>query len=84
MSFLPRVLFLSAAIITMTGCSTIGRPFSQNGHSDYMTARSIQPLNMPPGVTPNGFQDSYPVSDRTYSQKDVNVSIVPPGLYNKQ
>lgn len=83
MIFLIRAIFLPLCLLTLASCSYIQKPFAQNGHSDYLTAKSIAPLKMPAGVTPNGFQDSYPVSNRTYPEKDVNVSIVPPGLYNK-
>ncbi len=82
MTIFIRLLILFLCV-TLMSCSYISKPFSQNGHTDYMKAQSIPPLKMPSGVASNGFQNYYPVSDRTYPKSAVDVSIIPPGLNDK-
>lgn len=79
--FKPIMIFCLCGL--MASCSYISKPFSKNGHSDYMSAKSIPPLSIPAGVPAENFQDTYPVSTRTYPKDEVNVSIIPPGLNNQ-
>ena len=76
-------LFLSLILVILTGCSYISKPsFIQYRDKHYLTAQSIPPLRIPPGISSDAFQNRYPVSDRYYPQSAKDVSIEPPGLSN--
>jgi uncharacterized lipoprotein len=64
-------------------CSYIpGTSIFQKREKDYLNARSIPPLKIPPGLSSDTIQNYYPVTYRERPpQGDVN--ITPPGLYNK-
>lgn len=80
MTFRMCFLLLLFSLI-LVGCSRIPRPsFIENRDTKYLSARSIPPLRIPPGVSSNAFNNYYPIPDRHYSVSAENVSIVPPGL----
>jgi uncharacterized lipoprotein len=72
------VLFLT---IFLAGCSYISRPsVIQNRDKAYLSAKSIPPLKIPPGIASSSFHNAYPVSDHQYPVSAEDVRIVPPGL----
>ena len=66
--------------LPLAGCSYFNSAGIQSRDQAYLEARSIPPLRTPPGVSTNSFENEYPVSDRTYSNKSLKISPVPPGL----
>jgi len=52
----------------------------KNRDKEYLSAQSISPLKIPPGISSDAFQDKYPISDKNYSEKTKPISLVPPGL----
>jgi uncharacterized lipoprotein len=72
--------FLLAGCVFLTGCGASS--IMQNRDKQYLSARSVPPLRIPPGVSAAPFQAQYPVPSRTYPLAEKEVSIVPPGLYN--
>lgn len=69
--------------VLLTSCSHIpANNVIIHRDQQYLTARSIPPMRVPPGLSSDKFQNAYPVSDKTYPENQENVSIVPPGLYN--
>lgn len=70
-------LFVVFIIAALTSCSNA---VVQNRDKHYLTAHSVPPLKIPPGIASSAFHTEYPVSDRQYSEEAKEVSIVPPGL----
>lgn len=68
--------------VTLTGCSYVSSAANKfNAHDqDYLHAKSIPPLRIPPGIASSAFQNLYPIPDRSYPASAERVSEVPPGL----
>ena len=67
--------------LSLTGCSYFGSGSNiQNRDQAYLTAHSIPPLRIPPGVSSSSIHNEYPVSDRTYPMSALKVKVEPPGL----
>lgn len=67
---------LAASLVSCTQfSSTLHR-----GDKQYLQAKSIEPLRIPPGINSEAFHNDYPVSDKHYSNQSKEISIVPPGL----
>lgn len=68
--------------LALTGCTYISKATNTfNAHDkDYLTAKSIPPLKIPPGLASSSFQNLYPIPDRYYPVSAERVSEVPPGL----
>lgn len=80
MKTIVRLLILLLPF-AFTGCGYIKKQSKiQNRDQHYLTARSVAPLKMPPGISSDAFHTSYPVSDRPFPEAAKQVSIVPPGL----
>jgi uncharacterized lipoprotein len=80
MRMITRTAVLMLAL-PIAGCAY----FNPDSHShaqdsNYLTARSIPPLRIPPGVSSNAFHNEYPVSDGSFSLTNAKISNVPPGL----
>lgn len=71
-------VFVLACFLVACSASSI----MQNRDKHYLSAKSVPPLRIPPGVAAASFHTEYPVQNRTYSLSAEEVSIVPPGLYN--
>lgn len=54
----------------------------QNRDKTYLSATSIPPLKIPPGISSDAFESYYPVSNREYPKASQNVSILPPGIHS--
>lgn len=73
--------FLIYSMIFLSGCSAIQKSDSFTGRTNqYLSAKSIPPLRIPPDLSSDQFQNYYPLSDKNYSESVKNVSVVPPGL----
>ncbi|OGT42455.1 MAG: hypothetical protein A3F42_00535 [Gammaproteobacteria bacterium RIFCSPHIGHO2_12_FULL_37_34] len=71
------ILFLSA-------CSSLQKSAAFTGRTNqYLTAKNIPPLKIPPGLSSDAFHSYYPISEKNYPNASKIVSIVPPGLYSK-
>jgi len=80
MNFVTRFFVLFMPIL-LIGCSYISKSsIIQTRDKQYLSARSIPPLRVPPGIASSAFQATYPVSDRQYPEAAKEVSDVPPGL----
>ncbi len=78
------LLFIIGSLLLM-GCAQIKKSSTFYGRTNqYLTAQSIPPLKIPPGLSSNSFENYYPVSDRNYPEAEKIISVVPPGLYDNQ
>lgn len=78
MKWLTHV-FLLLLSTQLVGCA-YHPSFLQNRDTEYLTAQSIPPLRIPPGIASEAFRSYYPVAHRQYPETAKNVSLVPPGL----
>lgn len=76
-----RYFTLALISLIISGCSYLS-PSSiiQHREQDYLTARSIPPIKIPPGLSSNMFQNTYSVSDRHYPEAILKQSELPPGI----
>jgi len=80
MTIVTRMIVLLLPILVV-GCSYLPTStFIANRDKQYLSAKSIPPLKIPPGIASSAFHNAYPVSDRQYPISAEDVSIVPPGL----
>ncbi len=75
-------LFLIALPLLISSCSYMygDKGVIQNRSTDYLKARSIPPLQIPPGLSSSTIHETYPVSDKNYPNSTQEVNLVPPGL----
>lgn len=75
-------LFSLFIIAALTSCSYIygDRGIIQNRDKEYLSARSIPPLSIPPGLSSSTIQAHYPVSDANYPQSTEVLNLTPPDL----
>ncbi len=68
-------------LMLLTSCSHFSQSmFSSNKDKTHLSARSIPPLKVPPGIANSAFHETYPVPQRRYSWAEEDVSVSPPGL----
>lgn len=74
-------LFLLLICFALSSCSYISRStvFNTN-NKNYLAAKSIPPLRIPPGVSSDKIETTYPVSNRTYPKEYLDIDLTPPGL----
>jgi uncharacterized lipoprotein len=74
-------LFLLLACLTLSSCSYISRSsvFNTN-NKNYLAAKSIPPLRIPPGLSSDKIETTYAVSNRTYPKEYLDIDLTPPGL----
>ena len=75
-----RLILLTCCSVFLLGCSN---SVIQSRDREYLSAKSIPPLRIPPGISSSSFQSTYPVSERYYPENAKNISLVPPGLVEK-
>ena len=81
MFFFLRLFMLLLCSLILISCGTLpSSSFVKNRDKEYLSAQSISPLKIPPGISSDAFQDKYPISDKNYSEKTKPISLVPPGL----
>lgn len=73
-------LFLLLLIILVNGCSYFKDGIVQDRDTDYLKARNIPPLMIPPCLSSSTMQTLYPVPQRDYPECAKQVSLVPPNL----
>ena len=54
-----------------------------NRNTDYLKAKSIPPLHIPPGYSSSTIHASFPVSDKQYPPALYSPDLTPPNLYSK-
>lgn len=81
---LRYIKLLCVLLLTvLTGCSYIyggDNSFIQNRDTDYLKAKSIPPLRIPPGLSSSTIQAHYPVSDQYYPNSTQKINLTPPEL----
>jgi len=80
MNHIAKIIMISSAVI-LTACASRSEPFTGRD-KQYLSATSVQPLRVPPGISTNAFHTEYPVSDHYYPEKMKDANLIPPGLYN--
>ncbi len=72
---------LIVVTLTLMGCSYFSSSTVLHARSkQYLSATSVPPLRIPPGLSSSQFHNYYPVSYIQYTEASKEVSIVPPGL----
>lgn len=73
------IVFLS--VITVS-CSSVyeKQDIIINRDTDYLNAKSIPPLKIPPGLSSSTIKAHYPVSEKNYPEDAKKVNLIPPGL----
>ncbi|GEM_PF-1799502 len=79
-------IFFWLSLLFLTSCSAIygNKGVIQNRDTDYLYARSIPPMQVPPGLSSSQIQAHYPVSDRYYPTATCRLDLTPPELYTYQ
>lgn len=79
-----KYALVTASLLSLIGCSSTATSsissVIQNRDKSYLTANSVAPLRVPPGISSATIQNQYPIADRSYPEASKKVSIMPPGL----
>ncbi|HSW69497.1 MAG TPA: hypothetical protein VLI69_05010 [Gammaproteobacteria bacterium] len=77
-----KLILIALSCIVLSNCSYIygDKGFIQNRNTDYLKAKSVPPLKIPPGMASSTIHEAYPVSNREYPTGTREISLVPPGL----
>lgn len=68
-------------LMMLTSCSWISdNRYIANRDTDYLSAKSIPPLKIPPGMSSSTITAHYPVSEKYYLDHAKEVSLIPPEL----
>ncbi len=77
-------IFILVLPLLLSSCAYVNKQsILSNRDRQYLSAKSIPPLRMPPGISSDAIQNQYPVSDQYYPESAKRVSIVPPGLVTR-
>jgi len=78
-----KIIAVIFFILLNTGCAYIngGKKIVSNRDTDYLSATSVPPLKIPPGLSSDTIQAHYPVPDHDYPANTLKPSLIPPGLY---
>jgi hypothetical protein len=69
------------SLLALTSCTYIRNSgVIQDRDTDYLKARSIPPLRIPPGLSSSTIEAHYPVSEASYPISTKPVDLTPPGL----
>lgn len=79
-----KYFLITALVSNLVSCAHI---YGEHGaikdhNNDYLQAKSIPPLMIPPGYASSSIHASYPVSDRVDPEIAKKVNLVPPELNN--
>lgn len=78
-----KFICLSLLFSLLSGCSYFSTPaFLKVRDTEYLKARSVPPLRIPPGISSSSFNNDYPIPYRAYPPSSKVVSLAPPGLNN--
>lgn len=74
--------FLLSLLLLLSGCSYLygDKGIVRNRETDYLNAKSIPPLQIPPGLSSSTIQAHYPVPDRNYPDSAKKINLEPPLL----
>jgi uncharacterized lipoprotein len=77
-----KIIAISWLVLFLSGCSYI---YGNNGviinrNTDYLKARSIPPLKIPPGISSSTIHAEYPVPERSYPGSMTRPDLTPPYL----
>lgn len=80
--YLIKIIFSFFLVWMLSSCAYIygDTGFVKNRDTDYLSAKSIPPLKIPPGLSSDLIEAHYPVSERQYPANTKKPSIMPPGL----
>jgi uncharacterized lipoprotein len=79
-----QIIWSIVLSLLLVSCSYFSTPASiQSRDQEYLQAKNIPPLQIPPGLSSTAFQSYYPISTRHDSPNTQMVSLVPPGLMDK-
>lgn len=67
-------------LLALTSCSSLTNHGVAARDKAYLSARSIPPLQIPPGLSSDTISEEYPVSDNVYPESVKTVSLIPPEL----
>ncbi len=82
MHLLNKILLVICVVVCLTSCSRFynSQNVIQNRETDYLKAKSVPPLSIPPGLSSSTITAHYPVSDREYPGSNMPVDLTPPEL----
>lgn len=71
-----------ALVLILSSCAHIygNKGIIQDRSTDYLKARSVPPLQIPPGLSSSTIHEAYPVSNKYYPTATQEISLMPPGL----
>jgi len=77
-----KIIAITCLVLFLNACSYI---YGNNGviinrNTDYLKARSIPPLRIPPGISSSTIHAEYPVPDRQYPGSLTKPDLTPPYL----
>lgn len=77
-----RKIMIVSLLSALSGCTYIygDKGVIKNRDTDYMAAKSVPPLIIPPGLSSSTIQEHYPVSYRNYPGSTNKVNLTPPEL----
>lgn len=76
-----RNILIIFLMLILTSCSRLygERGLIPNRDTDYLRARSIAPIKIPPGYSSDTIHSEYPISERSYPGNP-KPDLIPPGL----
>lgn len=82
MRLLKKMIFIAGIMTCITSCSKFysSQNVIQNRETDYLKAKTVPPLRIPPGMSSSTISAHYPVSDNEYPSSTVPVNLTPPEL----
>lgn len=82
MQHYAKKAILITLAMTLSACTYIygDKGVIKNRNTDYLKARRIAPLQIPPGMSTTGIHETYPVSNKDYPGATREISLAPPGL----
>lgn len=78
-----KIFLIAILVINIAACSHIygERGYLKDRDYDYLKARSIPPMRVPPGLSSEKISPNYPVPERSYPPQAARIDLSPPGLY---
>lgn len=75
-------IFLIILMLSISACTYI---YGENGviinrNTDYLKAKSIPPLQIPPGYSSSMIHATYPISEKQYPPAFYSPDLTPPNL----
>ena len=83
MTLVFRFLMLLLPIFLMSCATFSPSSMIKSKNREYLSAESIPPLRIPPGIASSTIQTYYPVSYKNYPPATLDVNLIPPGLMDR-